>query len=284
MEITGRTSAEIYAAFIDEKDNQTALNALVPSMDTEQDLLEDLTKPSKVAAWRIMGWDFCYLQSIFEKNLENFYNEVNDIADDNIIGTAKWLGEAAKNYQDGDIIVFNELTNRLEYETIDTVKQIITGSAVEEIGNKIILKVKKATGTLDSNELTRFNAYISTIKMIGTTVEVRSSTADELTLNIDVYYNGQRSLADTQTDVEAVINSYIEALDFNDTIRSVGITDAIQAVDGILDVHFKASVGDPFVGSTQNWTYTYNTYAGAAQIKSSTPLSSTINYYTAKEY
>jgi hypothetical protein len=284
MNITGRTSAQIYASFIDEKDNQTALNALVPSMDTEQDLLDDLEKDSKVASWRIMGWDFCYLQSIFEKNLENFYNEVNDIADDNIIGTAKWLAEQAKIYQDGDIIAFNEVTNRLEYEVEDTTKQIIDGSAVEESGNKIILKVKKENSTLTEAELVRFNSFIATIKMIGTTIEVRSSIWDDMTINADVYYNGQRSLEDTTTDVEAAINNYINTLDFNDTIRSVAITDAIQAVVGVLDVHFLSSIGDPTVGSSQSFLYTYNTYAGAAQIKESTPLSGSINYYVSKEY
>ena len=284
MAITGRTTSQIYGSIIDEIQNSTALSDLAPQIDTEQNLLEDLAKPSKVASWRLYAWTIAYIQSIFEKNLENFYEETLDITNDNIIGTAKWLGEQAKAFQDGDIIVFNEVTNRLEYEVEDTVKQIITGSAVAEIGNKIILKVKKDGGPLDSNELLRFNQYISTIKMIGTTIEIRSEEWDKLTLNIQVYYNGQRSLDDTTTDVEAAINGYINTLDFNDTIKSVGITDVIQEVEGVLDVHFLQSVGNPIIGDDINWTYTYSTYAGAAQIDSTTPLSSTIEYIATKEY
>jgi len=282
--LSGRTSSEIYTSIIDEIQNSTALIALAPQIDSEQDLLDDLDKDSKVASWRLYAWTIAYITSIFESNLDNFYDVTLDVANDNIIGTAKWLAEQAKNYQDGDTIAFNELTNRLEYEVEDTTKQIVTASAVEEVGNKIILKVRKTDSTLSASEQERFNIYISTIKMIGTTIEVRSVAWDEMILNIDVYYNGQRDKSEVQTEVEAAINNYIDNIEFNDTIRATTITDGIQEVEGVIDVHFKQSSGNPIIGGTTNFTYTYNTYAGSAQISDASPLSTTISYIPKKEY
>lgn len=282
--ITGRTTAEIYSSIIDEIRNSTALINLAPQIDSQQTLLSDLAKTSKVASWRQYAWNIAYIISVFEKNLENFYDVIDDLVKKNFIGTARWLTEQAKKFQDGDTIVWNELESLFEYEVVDEDKQIITGAAVEELGNKVILKVKKATSKLSNAEFERFNSYINTIKMIGTTIEIRNVDWDQLILNIDVMYNGEKEKSALQTLVEASINDYINNLDFNTTLKASEIVDRIQAIDGVLDVHFKKSSGIPIVGPSVDWTYTYTTYAGAAKISLSNPLSSTINYIPTKEY
>jgi hypothetical protein len=268
--ITGRTSTEIYNTIIDRI--------------SENANLSSLTKTASTAIYKLYANVIAYILSIFEKNLENSYEELEEISTNNIIGTAKWLAEVAKNYQDGDTIVFDSTNNEFKYEEEDDEKKIITSSAVEEGSNKIILKVKKEDGYLDGDELERFIVYISTIKIAGPKIEIRSVESDKLRLNIDVFYDGQRKKSEIQSEVEDNINEYIENLDFNTTVRSIEIVDEIQKVDGVIDVHFKESKGQPLIGSNTDWTYTYKSYSGWCEIDPKNKLSDTITYSATKKY
>ena len=61
-----RTILEIYDSIIAEKQNMASLNALQPSIDSSQDLLNDLTSSSKVAVWRLWAFITAVAINVFE--------------------------------------------------------------------------------------------------------------------------------------------------------------------------------------------------------------------------
>lgn len=279
MNFEVRSTDEIYQRIIEEKNNNQHIKDLQPDIDDQQTLLNDLKKKTQVAVFRLFSYTIAYILHLFEENLGKFYEEVNNIAEQNIIGTKNYFEQMSFYYQDNDIIQFNETESKLQYPVEDDEKKIITSANIEEAGGKAILKVKKEDTKLNDDELSRFQSYIDEIKPLGVKIDVRSDDPDLLTLNLKIIYTGERSKDQIQNDVEDTITNFIENLEFNGIIRQMNLIDEIQKIESVKDVHFYESEAlNQSNQVTNNFTYEYKTYAGWAKINSDTPLSDTIEY------
>jgi hypothetical protein len=278
MAFTGRTTADIYEQITNEISTMDNLLSLVPQLDTHQDLLDDLSSASSVAIWRLFTRTIAYAISTFERNLEEFEDDIQDIIDAQKIMTSEWYVQKSLEYQDGDTISVNETTYEAGYESLDESKQIITSASLEEIGNRVILKVIKTGGALNTDEKTRFETYINKIKALGTKIEVRSVDGDKLKLYMTIVYNGEKRLGDVQTNVESTINTYITNLPFNSKIKVISLIDELQKIDGVDDVRFTSAEATDVLGDTTAFSWEYQSYAGWCSIDSLYPLSTTITY------
>jgi hypothetical protein len=193
---------------------------------------------------------FFYIVSSAIWTLEKIFDlhkkEVNDIIATLKPHTTRWYSAQAKLFQYG----FNLLPDSDMYDNAGktdeqiTASKIVAYSAVLEVENKLQIKVAKETGDLAPltiPELSAFSEYMARIKDAGVQLDIISLPADNLRLNIDIYYNplvldanGQRLDGTTQTPVADAIRAYLKNMPFNGELVLAYLTDALQAVDGVV--------------------------------------------------
>jgi hypothetical protein len=238
-----RTILEIYDAKVAEMQTQSYLNTLQPQIDSAQQLLSDLTTPSKVANWRML----LFLTSVFdwlgEVAMDQFLAEVNAIVEAAIPGTAQWLVKEAKAFQYGYQLQW--ISNKFQYSVVDETAKIVKRAAVVESGGQAIIKVAKESGSavvpLTSAELSAFTAYVNQIKYAGVSTSVISNTADDLKVNYNIYYDplvltstGELISSPGVKPVEDAVNDYLTALPFNGVLDLNDVTDEVQEAEGVV--------------------------------------------------
>jgi len=280
-----RPISEIYLSIVAEKNNQPTLNNLQPAIDTEQQLLSDITSPSKVADWRI----WCFIITIVIWAHENLWDifkaEVDTIVSAAEAGTARWYQQQALLFQFGDAQQW--INNKWQYATIDPTKQIIKYSASIEIGGVIYIKVAKANHEkLDSTELAAFQTFMK-IKWAGTYISIINYDADLLKLGYNIVFDPLVLASDGSliTDqgvtfpVEDAINAYIAGIVWNGTFNLTKIIDAIQSAQGVVDVIQVSAQGKAANGSVYNTiNQNYQSVSGHMIIDPANPLSGTLSY------
>jgi len=282
-----RTIVQILDAIIDEKENRTALDLLVPNPDDAQTFLDDLTTTSKVAIWRLMF--FVIASAIFthEKLFDIHKTAVEALADTLIPNTARFMREEALKFQFGDTLQFINL--KFVYPVIDTTKQIIKRAAVVETGGQVIVKVAKLVATLPekltSSELNAFSVYINSIKSAGTQLAIISDDADLLKIAYNIHYDpqilendGESIAIPTTFPVEDAINKFIQDLPFDSVLNLTELTDAIQAVSGVEDPVNTLAEGRITGGVFATIVREYTANAGHMKIDPAFPLSTQLTY------
>ena len=298
-----RTIKEIYDAIIDEKETFSSLDTLVPNPDDSQTFLDDLTSTSKVGIWRLIFW----VTAVAIWTLENLFDihsdEIDDRKDSLIPGTLRWYVNTVLEFQDGDELVWNEITEKYEYAATDLDAQIVEQAAAVESNGEVLIKVAKSDGgtgleALSAAEEGRLETYINQIKFAGTITRLINDSADLLHLEYTVYidplliYNDETNPSDslngsllsdaTTFPIEDAITDYIQTLDFNGIFRVMELTDAIQAATGVKNV-----IADTVEAKYGALSYTdvlaltnesYNANAGYLSIDPSYPLADNITY------
>lgn len=236
-----RTIGQIYQEIVDYKDSQSAIQALAPTADTEQQLQADLNSTSKVAIWRL--WAYLTAVAIWthESLWELFRIEVQKVADSAIVGTVPWYQGQVFKYQHGDTLEYDPVTGKYAYATIDTDVQIVKRCAViEQPDGVLAFKVAKLSSgapvALDSSEQSALVQYIKKIRFAGTRFTLLSGNGDIIRIEATIYYDGVVPLATIKANVQAAITNYIGALPFNGELLLSTLVDKVQAVDGVLDV------------------------------------------------
>lgn len=196
---------------------------------------------SRAGVFNLEAYVVAVTINVFEQLVDAYQAEIDAVIDNGVPGTEAWVHMKVLEFQyDATTPQYIELNSDLVpvYETVDADKQIITRAAVVTLGNgRVTIKVAKGASPvpLAAGEVTAFEDYLSVIMPAGPKVTVISEDSDKLYVDADVYYDGQ-FVDSIQTDVEAAINAYLAALDFNGTVKVSGIQDAIQGVQGVNDV------------------------------------------------
>jgi hypothetical protein len=282
-----RSISEIYDALILEKNNQTQLNALQPNIDNAQNLLNDLTSPSKVARWRLDLWVVSVGTWIIEVLMDRFKAEVEEIAKNAVSGTEPWYKDQALKFQYGDSLVY--LNNKFQYATLNTAAQIVKRAAVKDVGGQVIIKVAKLVGgvvtPLSTAELLAFDAYMKKIKFAGTATATVSRAADLLKIAYTVYYDplvlkSDGSLISNPSirPVDAAINNYITNLPFNGELILTKLTDTVQLAQGVVNPILTSAQAKYGALPYNTITVKYTADAGHMQIDPFFPLTTQITY------
>ena len=235
-----RNISTIYDSIIDYKESRSELDGL--------------NSTSQTAIYKF--WAYVTSVAIYTLELlwDLFKIEIEDILDKRINGTNDWYAQKALDYQDGDklTVLGTEDNVYLGYSVISEDNKIITRAAYSEdtvSGEKGRLRLKVAKGDtsslseLDAGERGRFNEYITKIKFAGTNILVISEPADTIDISdTTVYHDGTRTDDDVKEDVLEAINNYLINLPFDGIIFFEKYRDAIQAVEGVSDVHISQIV------------------------------------------
>ena len=201
--------------------------------------------------------------------------------------TAFWYAARAKEFQFGDLLQATD--GPVQYAVVDTSKRIINAAAVKELvsgaASILIIKVAKESGlqltALSNAELTAFKGYINSIRDAGVVVQVVSQNADLLKLQLDIYYNAIVPIADIQANVEVAIIKYLKSLPFDGVFRVLSLVDAIQQVEGVVDIKTVLAEATTAYTTTPNYVpidVFYETVAGYINVDPNFPLTSQINF------
>jgi len=175
------------------------------------------------------------LSQLFDKHLA----DTSDTLKNNIAATPIWIKNKILAFQNGDSVVMNEDTGVVEYEVIDTDKQIITQCSVTNANyGEVNIKVAKggtSPTSLTSGELTAVQSYYSNLNPAGIRYNIISLDADRLLIRGVVYYNGQYQDS-IQTDVESAVNAYLASLPFDGAMIIKDLEQAINVVNGVEDI------------------------------------------------
>jgi hypothetical protein len=240
-----RSIQEIYNRIIDEKENTSTLDGLLPSGETYTNFLDALTSTSKVAIWRMWAYITAVAHYIHELQFDLFKQEVEQIAENSGIGTSPWYQAIALDFQYGDQL--ERIGFTYGYAVIDETKKIVKKCAIE-ITNQgiVIVKVLKEDGPLNDDEKIALESYLNKLKIAGTKMPVLSQPADVISLNYTIYYDPLTPVGLLQNGLDQAMSDFRDSLDFNGEFRVSRFTDALQAVDGVVDPVFNSATVTPF--------------------------------------
>ena len=219
-----RTVAQIKQTMIDAKNAESALSGL--------------TSTSQTAKWNLYFFIVASCIALFEQLQDLFKQDLEAIAASAAPSTPQWTRNKVMKFQTGDIAELNTDTFVIEYPTINTANQIITRCAVVTAPNRtVLIKVAKSDPPvpLSVGEESELDAYIETWNPAGIVYVIVNEDSDKLEVDADIYYNGQFTGV-IQANVEAALEAYMANLPFNGVVSNQSIVDAIQAVDGVVNV------------------------------------------------
>lgn len=240
---------ELGTAYISQASVQTAygLNAGAAAQGFDANF-------SKVSIESMLFYAFAFAVWSFEMILDLFKTEIQAKVDGAYIANSAWWHAQAMAFQKGIALVMNPTTFVFSYPAIDATKQIIKRVAVRQNiegsgACKVQLFVATETGgviaALADADKGLFEAYASVIKPAGVLVDVITGTGDVVDFVITIDYNpliidstGKLIIGANYPVIDA-ITAFISALNANDFGGNLNITkfmDAIQLVDGVVDV------------------------------------------------
>lgn len=253
-----RKISEIYAQMVAEKDSQTSLQTLAPGQDTQQQLLNDLNSTSKVAIWRLLLYIVATAIWFHEAVWDLFRTEIENKISNGIWGTVRWYHAQVLKFQFGDTLTYNNTTHQYQYPVIDTAKKIVKRcSIVEQMNGLLLIKVAKFDSTiqpLSQAEQDALNSYIKKIRFAGTWFQVVSGNGDLLRIEYVIIYDPITPLTIVRPNVVVAIENYISNLPFDGLFRVVHLIDAIQSIEGVVDVAIPSNSVQTRLSTSANFT------------------------------
>lgn len=283
MAFTPRTIEEIETAMLADKEARTELNAL--------------TSTSNVSVWRNMIFAFAASTSLHENAFADFQSNVEQRSFEIQAGTDRWYAAESLIFQFGDQLEI--VNNVVTYPVIDEEKQIIEFAASDKEAGRLIIKVAKKDDNglptpLTAAELAAFTEYWDKKQFACTPIGFRSQAGDiaQVTYRVGVDstllnpVNGESLDEPGKFPVIEAVTTHLQIFqlrNFSGLFRVAELTDAIQAVPGVInavanDIQIKPFDGT-FVDVLQDQNQEYNARAGYIVIDPATPLGGTITYY-----
>ncbi|TKT89466.1 hypothetical protein [Dyadobacter frigoris] len=205
--------------------------------------LDALDSTSDVSFWTTLRNMWAHLVLLVESSYDSFQAKVDLQIASTSIGSLPWYVDQVKSFQFGDPVSI--LNGRVTYDTIDESKRIVFQSAVTEdtVTGRLAIKAIKANSVpLTTDELTALKEYVSKVKYAGVLADVSSLEADDLklivTVKVDKQVIGSNGLLlsdTTKAPVQDAIAVYLRSLPYTSVISNTALTDAVQAVKGVLD-------------------------------------------------
>lgn len=246
-----RTIAEIYDEIISIKEGTNELDELTPINETSQGFLNDNSSGSKVAIWRLWCWIFATVCWIQEVLLDKHKKEVDFAINHTPFGTLQWYHKMVLAFQLGFELVWDSERNQYIYSDVSSpaaVESRIVQRASVNVGNgqlqfKVANLDNEVPVPLEPQEKVSLMAYLTAIAYPGTNLVLISENADDLRLDLSIYFNplvlnpDGSLVADSSTyPVVNAVNLFVQQLPFNGRLIIQKLIDAIQAVDGVMDL------------------------------------------------
>lgn len=261
-----RSIEQIYDGMIADKEARTELSGLLPDNETSTQLLEDMNSDSKVAIWRLWAWIVATTMHVHETLWDLFKIDLDAIVAAAPAGTPAWYHKKVLEYQHGDDLVYNGV--QYGYAEIDADKRVVKRCAIDERRDGVVVvKVAKVVSgdlaPLSEDEKNGLVSYVHKIKFAGTRTSVFTSNPDELNIVYDLYYDPIVPYVDLVAAVQAAVDEFLGNLPFNGNLAITKFTDALQAVNGVVDPVFLSAASTAVVsGHTTNFTVEHKAASG----------------------
>lgn len=262
--------------------------------------LDGLTSNSRVSVWRLI-FNICATGIKIVEDLFDVHKKIVDLAALNAIaGTRAWYAAETLLYQFGDELVYNAETGNFGYQIIDPDKRVVKLAASQDdsTGRVYVKAAKINAGTgiaepLSGSELGGLTGYWSQKKFAGTNLTVLSELPDLAKIAYRLIYdpnvlNGDGELLAEPTikPVEDAINKFFVDFgvkNFAGIFQIVDLTDAVQAVDGLINtaptiVDMKKNDGTGEINVLATDDNRYASVAGYIIIDPAYPLSGQLVY------
>ncbi len=215
---------------------------------SENDTFDDSF--SVVSIENILFYIVAACSHVLEVLFDQFKADVDEKISRAVVASVPWYYKIAKEFQYGDALVFNEATQQYSYPKENEKKRLVKYVAVRDRGTSVeILASAEAGGQpaiLSDDVLTAFKQYLNRVKIAGVILSVRSLPADSIsitaTIRIDplvIDRTGTR-IEDGSFVVENAVNAYLRNIIYGGTFNKTKLVDAIQNVEGVLDVELHA--------------------------------------------
>lgn len=254
------TTEEIFNDIITEKDS-----GAYPELDT-------LNATSKVSIWRLFVYIMSFLTKLVTDAFDSLQVQLRDLFAKNQVGTLDWWLSKLYQFQYEDSL---ELIDGVyKYSNIDSAKQIVKRAALELLNYVLLFKVAAEDNEGNLIPLTPVQhsallAYINKIKLPGTYVGLFSGNADNIKINLRVYYNPEISESELTTNITSGIKSYLNNIVYNGKFIINDLTDTLQLIDGVVNPVIKAvyvkADSSPEISYNLIDDY-YNSFAGYYQL------------------
>tara|TARA_R110002050_G_scaffold67834_2_gene146918 strand:- start:1416 stop:2243 length:828 start_codon:yes stop_codon:yes gene_type:complete len=220
--------------------------------------LDELNSTSSTALWSLFLYIVAAGISFFEQIQDVFMADLIYQKSTTSVYTPQWWVDRMVNfYQFSNtdpnvgIVQVNDNFN-VFYNTVDENAKIVDFcSTTQTPGNRqVTIKVAKDDGNgnpavLTNDELLSASSFVERVKSAGLLISTVSFPADQLFFDLDIYFDGQYVQSTTQDNVNNGIISYLESLPFDGSVRLSSVVDAIQQIEGIVDVQIKKAEIQP---------------------------------------
>lgn len=221
-------------------------------------------------------------ERIFDQFKEDVIKQINS----SVVATIPWYHQQALKYQHGDKLQLDERTLQWTYPKVDESKRLVRYVAVKDHGGSIQVLVSKEMGglpePLTEDELRSFKAYMTSIKIAGVVLAVRSLPADMLSIRASIqldpmiYLPSGVRIRDGKRPVEDAIRAYLREITYGGVFNKTRLVDAIQRVEGVLDVELGECTATPHRGTQR--IIQGNNYSARSGCFLAPSLTSTISY------
>lgn len=223
---------------------------------------------------------------VLERIFDQFKADVIKQINSSVVATIPWYHQQALSYQHGDRLELDEKTLQWKYPIIDESKRLVRYVAVKDHGGSIQVLVSKDKDglpePLTEDELRSFKAYMTSIKIAGVVLAVRSLPADILSITASiqldplVYLPSGVRIRDGKRPVELAIRSYLREITYGGVFNKTKLVDAIQQVEGVLDVDLGECSAEPHRGVRR--VIQGNNYSARSGCFLAPMLTSTLSY------
>jgi hypothetical protein len=237
--------------------------------------LNGLNSPSKVAIYNLWMYITAVSIALFEQVLDIYQAFIETLIGQAGVGTLPWVRDRILEFQTGYNGTY--ANGKFSYATIDTTAQILTRCSVNQGANKTVnIKVAKSEPpqALSGAELSELQFYGSKISFAGTQLNITSGNADMLYVLADIYYDGQLSSTQVQTNVIAAMNAYCQSLstieNFDGSIIIPAIEVALLGAVGVKYIVLHEIASRPSSSPFASRTILYSLSSGIDNPKTST--------------
>lgn len=196
---------------------------------------------SRVSIVRMLMWVVSSVIALKETLLKEWQEEVRKVAEETHYGTAAWWVDVVKRWQMGDPL--SVIEGKVGYEVIDESKRMVTAASVTAKGRTLLLKVAKgergSRQRLSEAELESLRGYVEQVKPVGLAVDVRSGSANSITLGGVLRYKAELVEEDVQEAVREAVEEAFDGLEFNGSLYEGRLAMALMRVEGVVDVQLR---------------------------------------------
>lgn len=226
-------------------------------VDANDTLKTRLYATSVVSIFRLIAFVVSSVIWAFEVILDTHKDGTQAIIRNEKAHTPMWYRQKAFAFQygydlmpDSDVYAIDDPTARIiaycAVDEIETTEGLFLNIKVAKDVDGLLAQLTGEWPTINepgsgSGEKLAFANYFKRIKDAGVWIRFVSRDADSLRLNLEVYYDplvidgtGKRLDGTNDEPLQDAIDNYLQNLKFNGEYSNVKLTDAMQAVDGIV--------------------------------------------------